>query len=248
MANLSEAEEWPGVYQIEQTDPVLGGAPNAATGAGMVNIPHQQLTARTRWLKTRVDQLVALVVAATTATAGIVKLSTSVSDTSTTKAATASAVKLANDNANARALAVRTVTGGGLATGGGDLTASRVITVPGADGLEARQGTANDKVMTPLRVADAIAYQTVGRSQRWQKPTRSRGTWFQNTSARPIQVLVTTAQPHEIRLGTSPSSYISVAAGGAAGSQVSFIVPPEHYYMVVSGTGSIDWSELREEA
>lgn len=50
-----------------------------------------------------------------------------------------------------------TVTGGGLATGGGDLTAPRVITVLAASQAEAEAGTDNTKAMTPLRVAEAIA-------------------------------------------------------------------------------------------
>jgi hypothetical protein len=40
-----------GIYQIETTDPVLGGPPNLATGAGMSNIPHLQLARRTQWLR-----------------------------------------------------------------------------------------------------------------------------------------------------------------------------------------------------
>lgn len=49
MATLNDTGAWPvGIYQIEQTDPVLGGVPNEATGAGMSNIPHLQLARRTR--------------------------------------------------------------------------------------------------------------------------------------------------------------------------------------------------------
>lgn len=57
MANLTEnPATWEtGIYQIEQTDPVLGGAPNVATGAGMSNIPHIQLTNRTAFLKKVID-------------------------------------------------------------------------------------------------------------------------------------------------------------------------------------------------
>lgn len=56
MATLNESGTWPaGIYQLETTDPVLGGAPNEATGAGMSNIPHQQLARRTQVLKTLVD-------------------------------------------------------------------------------------------------------------------------------------------------------------------------------------------------
>ncbi len=57
MANLTEnPASWEsGVYQIETTDPVLGGAPNVGTGAGMSNIPHLQLANRTAFLKKVID-------------------------------------------------------------------------------------------------------------------------------------------------------------------------------------------------
>lgn len=58
MANLTDDPIWAtGIYQLETTDPMLGGPPNPATGAGMDNIPHLQLAQRTRWLR---DQLFAL--------------------------------------------------------------------------------------------------------------------------------------------------------------------------------------------
>lgn len=77
MANLVETEEYPaGIRQLEMGDPVLGGAPNEETGAGMDNIPHQQLAKRTRWLKARVDQLLGKVVSATETVAGLSKLAT----------------------------------------------------------------------------------------------------------------------------------------------------------------------------
>lgn len=64
MANLTETTDYPaGIYQIEMTDPVLGGAPNEGTMAGLSNIPHQQLARRTAWLKGRVDALTARTVA-----------------------------------------------------------------------------------------------------------------------------------------------------------------------------------------
>lgn len=52
MANLSGNPAWPGVYQIEQEDPVVGGAPNPDTRSGMANIPHLQLFQRTEFLRT----------------------------------------------------------------------------------------------------------------------------------------------------------------------------------------------------
>ena len=49
-----------------------------------------------------------------------------------------------------------TITGAGLASGGGDLTANRTITVSRASEAESEAGTANGVVMTPLRTAAAI--------------------------------------------------------------------------------------------
>lgn len=52
MADLPEVSEFPaGIYQIETTDPVIGGAPNVGTGAGMSNIPHLLLANRTIFLR-----------------------------------------------------------------------------------------------------------------------------------------------------------------------------------------------------
>lgn len=51
MADLVEVSEWEtGIYQIEMTDPVLGGPPNIALGEGMTNVPAQQLANRTVYL------------------------------------------------------------------------------------------------------------------------------------------------------------------------------------------------------
>lgn len=52
-------------------------------------------------------------------------------------------------SATINAIAGRTITGSGLATGGGDLSANRVINVAAASGAEAQAGTANDKALTP---------------------------------------------------------------------------------------------------
>lgn len=52
MANLTETTTWEnGIYQIETTDPVLGG-PN-----GIANIQAKQLANRTKWLKQFADEL-----------------------------------------------------------------------------------------------------------------------------------------------------------------------------------------------
>lgn len=56
-----------------------------------------------------------------------------------------------------RALKATTITGGGIASGGGDLSANRTITVTAATGAEAVAGTNNTKAVTPLALASAIA-------------------------------------------------------------------------------------------
>ena len=114
MANLIETDEFPAtIYQLEDSDPVSGGPPNPTLGDGWDNLPHLQLTNRTRWLYNRVQTLLAAVVPATTAIAGIVRLSSSTSSTSTNMAATPAAVKsvadaagAANANANAAHAAI----------------------------------------------------------------------------------------------------------------------------------------------
>lgn len=61
MTNLPENPSWPaGIYQIEQTDPVLGGPPNLAAGAGIANVQAEQLAQRTAWLKQELATALAL--------------------------------------------------------------------------------------------------------------------------------------------------------------------------------------------
>jgi hypothetical protein len=50
MANITESEQWDdGVYQLETTDPVQGGAD------GVDNLPHKALANRTTWLKAAIE-------------------------------------------------------------------------------------------------------------------------------------------------------------------------------------------------
>jgi hypothetical protein len=56
MANLPEVSSFDaGIYQIETTDPVLGGP------SGVTNLPAKNLANRTRWLKDQIDALAAAV-------------------------------------------------------------------------------------------------------------------------------------------------------------------------------------------
>lgn len=60
------------------------------------------------------------------------------------------------------ALLARTITGAGLATGGGDLSASRVITVPKATGGDITTGTDDTKALTSLALATAMGGRSLG--------------------------------------------------------------------------------------
>jgi hypothetical protein len=102
-------------------------------------------------------RLVALLPVASTTDAGIVRLVHSTSSTSQAEAPTAAILKTVQDNANTRALASRTISTAGLATGGGDLTANRTVTVPVASTAQAQAGTDNTTAMTPIRVSEALA-------------------------------------------------------------------------------------------
>lgn len=53
-------------------------------------------------------------------------------------------------------LLARTITGGGLASGGGNLTGSRVITVAAATQAQTRTGTANNVALTPAALGPMI--------------------------------------------------------------------------------------------
>lgn len=54
MANLPETDAYPGgIYQIEVTDPVVGGLD------GISNVQARQLASRTHWLKARADEMIA---------------------------------------------------------------------------------------------------------------------------------------------------------------------------------------------
>ena len=57
---------------------------------------------------------------------------------------------------NAKVSASRSVATSGLASGGGDLSADRTISVTGATQVEALAGLSNTTVMTPLRTRDAL--------------------------------------------------------------------------------------------
>ncbi|EBR3877670.1 hypothetical protein T062_18575 [Salmonella enterica subsp. arizonae] len=106
MGKLTELEQWDeDVYQIETSDPVLGGP------EGITNKPAKQLANRTRWLKKQLEDANSALAEhaksrnhpdATLTDKGFVKLYSGMTSMDETMAATPKAVKIAMDNANER--------------------------------------------------------------------------------------------------------------------------------------------------
>ncbi|ELZ8474880.1 tail fiber protein [Salmonella enterica] len=106
MAKLTELEQWDeDVYQIETSDPVVGGP------EGISNRPQKQLANRTQWLKKRLEETNNALTEheksrnhpdATLTDKGFVKLYSGVTSMDETMAVTPRAVKIAMDNANER--------------------------------------------------------------------------------------------------------------------------------------------------
>ncbi|MGL7682128.1 tail fiber protein [Salmonella sp. NW805] len=106
MGKLTELEQWDeDVYQIETSDPVLGGP------EGLSNRPQKQLANRTQWLKKQLEDANNALAEhaksrnhpdATLTDKGFVKLYSGVTSMDETMAATPKAVKIAMDNASAR--------------------------------------------------------------------------------------------------------------------------------------------------
>ena len=81
------------------------------------------------------------------------RLNDTLTSTSTSQALTAAQGKILQDN---KIGTTRTISAGTGLTGGGDMSANRTISADIASQGEAQAGTSNVKLMTPLRVAEAI--------------------------------------------------------------------------------------------
>nr|ELB9753252.1 tail fiber protein [Escherichia coli] len=107
MGNLNETEKWEeNIYQLETSDPVLGGA------NGISNRAPRQLANRTKWLKKKTEEAAQSLAEhvrsrnhpdATLTAKGFTQLSSATNSTSETLAATPKAVKAAYDLAAGKA-------------------------------------------------------------------------------------------------------------------------------------------------
>ncbi|RWR44558.1 hypothetical protein EOW65_18605 [Sinirhodobacter ferrireducens] len=116
-------------------------------------------------------------------------------------------------------------------------------------------GTSTTQGMpTPAQVAaavQALAPPGVGEGQTWQNVAASRsiGTAYQNTTGRPITVLVQggNSGSGSLQISADGVSYLIVAeVGGSQYIQVSAVIPSGHYYKVIgTSINNARWCELR---
>tara|TARA_R110002020_G_scaffold328569_2_gene544516 strand:- start:98 stop:763 length:666 start_codon:yes stop_codon:yes gene_type:complete len=104
---------------------------------------------------------------------------------------------------------------------------------------------------------DAGDANQIGVGQTWQdvKTSRSINTWFQNTTGRPIQVVISItsdgSNTGSVQVATdssSSSTYITLSQIGTAVSEsgTTFTIPNNYYYRYAStGTTLRTWCELR---
>lgn len=148
----------------------------------------------------------------------------------------------------------RSVTGAGLASGGGALTADRAITVQEATTLDAQNGTGLG-VMTARRTAEAIAAQSqdIGVGQTWQNVLASRAvdTTYQNTTGRTISVYINlraNASGRQVQVSIDGLAWLPLHnwAGLDTSTGCSFAVPAGWYYRTVGTVAGLNqWMELR---
>jgi len=126
---------------------------------------------------------------------------------------------------------------------------------------EAGTNTA-ESLVSPAKLTSAIsAYLSsnvqnngIGQSQSWVNVTSSRSgsTSYENTTSRPIQVVIQSARGTSVQASTNGSTWVTIATvmGNPNNYRniVSFIVPVDHYYRI-TGDSSYpvfeNWSELR---
>ncbi|WP_313196211.1 phage tail fiber protein [Shinella zoogloeoides] len=102
---------------------------------------------------------------------------------------------------------------------------------------EAEAGADNTKLMTALRVKEAITAQVVpatGVGQTWQVASRIVGTIYQNTTGRAIAVSYYGTSACMLQVSTDNATWVDLAS--TAFTATNAIIPPAHYYRFNGGT------------
>ncbi|HBO9849834.1 TPA: hypothetical protein L5F86_001541 [Pseudomonas aeruginosa] len=153
MANLPETPDYPaGIYQLETSDPVLGGA------GGIANRQGEQLANRTAWLKAKVDAFidgtVAVLKATKLATARTLSVSGAASGSASFDGSANAniALTLADSGAVAGTYPKVTINAKGLVTGGAALVAADI---PSLDWSKINSG--KPTTLAGYGITDALA-------------------------------------------------------------------------------------------
>lgn len=111
-----------------------------------------------------------------------------------------------------------------------------------------------ESLVSPAKVAAAIEELTlggVGVGQAWGTPSRVVGTSYQNTTTKPILVIVSEHQTDGVdnffEVSTDGSTWVGVSSARQFGDwkqNHSVIIPVGSYYRLATGTFS-NWAELR---
>lgn len=256
MANLPETPQWEdGIYQIEVSDPVLGGPD------GISNRQGKQLASRTLYLKQQVEKggtdLAAHIAAADPHTQYAPKASPTFTGTPTapTPANSDNSKKLATTEFVAKALAA--LAGSAPETLdtlkeladalGNDPNFATTVLNKLAEKLAKDQNGADipDPVLfvKNLQLGEA-AKVSLGVDQTWQDMTSSRsiGVVYTNTTGKPIQLLLDFVRP-------SASWSVNVRINGVtisgAGGYCPVIPNNSTYQVITTGISSVNWRELR---
>lgn len=264
MANLIDtASAWEaGIYQIETTDPVVGGVPNPSTGAGMSNIPHLQLARRTQWMRAQIEAL---------QNSGGYRAALTFSGNQTLTAANAGTCYIYGETTPVTLtlpLIADTPVGSifeFINTGTANMTVQRAgsneidigptaatsIVIPPNQSLKLIRATGTS-LWHPVSATALTPPNQLGWGQTVVdvKASRAANTAYQNTTGRPIFVAARTdavTSTHSWEVSSNGSTWVKVAGtSGQAAGNASFVVPNGWFYRFSGTTANInDWAEYR---
>lgn len=149
----------------------------------------------------------------------------------------------------------RQILAGGLATGGGDLSADRTITVPKATEAEAIAGIIDTKALTPMTGMALAASIGVGVGQDLEDVLGSRaaGTIYTNGTGKPIFLILTinqgSSESWTFSAGPDVAGLVVITGSSQAGTVcLSTMIPAGWRYRYNATSGSPDishWVEMR---
>jgi hypothetical protein len=114
-----------------------------------------------------------------------------------------------------------------------------------ASQVEAEAGTDNTKLMTPLRTAQSSNARNLAWGQTLQSPTRVISTSYQNTTGKPITVMITGIGIGAIQISQDSITWFQVGNfNGSFGLAVHLVVPDQYYYRMTGATIQA-WVEMR---